>query len=571
MPTGATGATDADTLSAFNATGPFPESAPEFALDDLVMSGFLGIDPNLDSAEPSAATCLEGSRYVNRDTTNNVIDSSSIGALNYQSAANHSKLAEAATGQLSPTSCIESPISNEGIEALAESRYVFQIGNPPTVSGPGIPSQRNMAPLASKNTQNVHPRKEMTSGAAPQRNAFTTAMVAAGSNRLTASISASASGNAVIAPHANKSAEAICMDQYLLPSLSSYSNYSQSTGKAREAVRPESGDVGLFLRNALRQDLPGRASGNEATDGLQEGLGNQCAQAEEMNAVGGAPSALAGSAPSTEQPTITNGSFFNVAGAIPYNILGNDGRGGSMGTSLTVPAIEDPSQGLSFLDMFRSEPMPPMQEPHHQLPALVASNAGLLNFRKKKINVGGASGTKMGQMEKKWNGTTPSAGKVIAKGHALVKEPGTMIYRTVEPRTATASIIERARAQGNVIPPRAAEIPGATAVQPSKFCHICLRRAGRVTLLACVKAIEGSCRKVVCEKCFDTFAWDWQQAIQPQSNWSCTHCREMCPQRAQCHIYKRTNSRRHNALVARREKEDATGTSGGGLEAHGLQ
>lgn len=67
---------------------------------------------------------------------------------------------------------------------------------------------------------------------------------------------------------------------------------------------------------------------------------------------------------------------------------------------------------------------------------------------------------------------------------------------------------------------------GSTSVQPSRFCHICLRRAGRVALLACSNAKEGTCRKVICEKCFNCFGWSWDEASNPESNWTCTHCRD---------------------------------------------
>lgn len=62
--------------------------------------------------------------------------------------------------------------------------------------------------------------------------------------------------------------------------------------------------------------------------------------------------------------------------------------------------------------------------------------------------------------------------------------------------------------------------------QPSRFCHICLRRAERVSLISCANLQTGACRKVVCEKCFDDFGWDWENAIRSDVSWACTHCRE---------------------------------------------
>lgn len=63
--------------------------------------------------------------------------------------------------------------------------------------------------------------------------------------------------------------------------------------------------------------------------------------------------------------------------------------------------------------------------------------------------------------------------------------------------------------------------------QPSRFCHICLRRAERVALMACGRFRSGLCRKVVCERCFAEFGYDWEQAVGAGSDWVCTHCRKM--------------------------------------------
>lgn len=66
-----------------------------------------------------------------------------------------------------------------------------------------------------------------------------------------------------------------------------------------------------------------------------------------------------------------------------------------------------------------------------------------------------------------------------------------------------------------------------TGSKPSRFCHICLRRAERVALLACSRIRKGGCRKVICERCFVEFGWGWDGAAQPGSEWTCTHCRQV--------------------------------------------
>lgn len=62
--------------------------------------------------------------------------------------------------------------------------------------------------------------------------------------------------------------------------------------------------------------------------------------------------------------------------------------------------------------------------------------------------------------------------------------------------------------------------------KPSRFCHICLRRAERVTAVACRNLCTGRCRKVICKRCFDEYNWDWRQAIATGSRWDCPHCRK---------------------------------------------
>lgn len=62
--------------------------------------------------------------------------------------------------------------------------------------------------------------------------------------------------------------------------------------------------------------------------------------------------------------------------------------------------------------------------------------------------------------------------------------------------------------------------------KPSRFCHICLRRAERVTAVACHNLCTGRCRKVICKRCFDEYNWDWKEATAKDSQWDCPHCRK---------------------------------------------
>jgi hypothetical protein len=65
-----------------------------------------------------------------------------------------------------------------------------------------------------------------------------------------------------------------------------------------------------------------------------------------------------------------------------------------------------------------------------------------------------------------------------------------------------------------------------------------------VNNICCANYYKGTCRKVVCEKCFKDYGWDWDAASKAPMEWACTHCSNVCPPRAQCAIYRRTNERR---------------------------
>lgn len=62
---------------------------------------------------------------------------------------------------------------------------------------------------------------------------------------------------------------------------------------------------------------------------------------------------------------------------------------------------------------------------------------------------------------------------------------------------------------------------------PSRFCHICLRRCDKVTMVVCYHITTGNCRKVTCKKCFEEQQWNWDSATGEKSKWVCSHCRKM--------------------------------------------
>lgn len=89
---------------------------------------------------------------------------------------------------------------------------------------------------------------------------------------------------------------------------------------------------------------------------------------------------------------------------------------------------------------------------------------------------------------------------------------------------------------------------------PSRFCHVCSRTPKNVRLAVCSKIKFGTCRKVICEKCFDQYDYgDFVKALDMNnSEWVCPHCLDSCPSRAQCCTYQRINDR----LRIRRLKQD---------------
>ncbi len=90
--------------------------------------------------------------------------------------------------------------------------------------------------------------------------------------------------------------------------------------------------------------------------------------------------------------------------------------------------------------------------------------------------------------------------------------------------------------------------------QPSRFCHICGRKAVNIRVAACGRIMGNHCRKVVCERCVEKHGWaDAPIHGIPTPSWSCPHCRGGCPPKAQCNTYGRTNFKRHLALLRRRQ------------------
>lgn len=100
---------------------------------------------------------------------------------------------------------------------------------------------------------------------------------------------------------------------------------------------------------------------------------------------------------------------------------------------------------------------------------------------------------------------------------------------------------------------------------PSAHCHVCARTSKSVRFAACARVRDARCRKVVCERCFTRFGWDWAAAADDPA-WTCTHCRGVCPPgRSQCYIYARVNAARERKRGVR--AKGARAATGPGLKS----
>mmetsp|Transcript_15478 Transcript_15478/g.41562 ORF Transcript_15478/g.41562 Transcript_15478/m.41562 type:complete len:347 (+) Transcript_15478:153-1193(+) len=78
----------------------------------------------------------------------------------------------------------------------------------------------------------------------------------------------------------------------------------------------------------------------------------------------------------------------------------------------------------------------------------------------------------------------------------------------------------------------------------SKYCHVCARTGPRIRYVTCAAlAQDGSCRKVVCERCCDVHGWNFTD-ILANADWRCPHCEGQCPPKARCHVYHVVNAKR---------------------------
>ena len=92
--------------------------------------------------------------------------------------------------------------------------------------------------------------------------------------------------------------------------------------------------------------------------------------------------------------------------------------------------------------------------------------------------------------------------------------------------------------------------------KPAKYCHVCGRHERSVDVVRCGNISVGLCRKIICEKCLLLHdSCDIDIARDQGSEWSCFHCRGVCPSKARCHQYTRNNERRREKNSERRRAQ----------------
>ncbi|GJQ15475.1 hypothetical protein GpartN1_g7266.t1 [Galdieria partita] len=86
----------------------------------------------------------------------------------------------------------------------------------------------------------------------------------------------------------------------------------------------------------------------------------------------------------------------------------------------------------------------------------------------------------------------------------------------------------------------------------SKFCHICNRNMRRVPLYYCANSEKGLCRKALCLFCIGDYRISVDDRKDGSKGFICTHCEGVCPERAQCKTYLKTNLRRRAQVLISR-------------------
>lgn len=151
-------------------------------------------------------------------------------------------------------------------------------------------------------------------------------------------------------------------------------------------------------------------------------------------------------------------------------------------------------------------------------------------------------------------GSSICISRIPTPSQAFHKGP-TTITTNGKKRMAPSNINSEADTRGARRPKR------YKSATPSRFCHVCGRKAATTRVALCGRLIDGLCRKVVCERCIIKYNWEKDAPVgknTPDKNWSCPHCRGVCVPKASCSTYERINSKRK--LVPRSLTNDTNNT-----------
>lgn len=509
----------------FNAT---PTANDDF-LDPVLMSGLLDIDSgencqNIASVEHPSQHVASFGNVVQTDTG---VARDAIADFESQvqpSFAQSKILQQPGNGALSPVSNEDGELAEKN--RLASNSYIFDYGQPPSIQGPGAPVGPKVAPFVAPEEAGILTAPFV----APEEGDVTTQIALA-------SRAASTKSEQILARESNST------QRHDFASGAAFDGLLFATGAPNGPAQPkeeENETQGLF--SSILTNLLGNSEGQLASDDFTSTSGGVVLPSahgvmdpEQFQRVG---QLLGVQQPQQRQQRVNYLS--NDAGeqailnqmqkaqSFPCHYQ-EKGQQNSHARNAEQPQhIQSETQQnsshpmlstVSFVDMFQIDSIPVPQPSDWKMspPGCVASD---------KVDDANAKLTKTesGRVKKPSNGRRKASSGLRKlskqKRPSKGKKPGTATSKEKDSLPAPPGTV------GDVIPPRMGDATSASAVQPSRFCHICLRRAGRVTLLACGNALEGSCRKVVCEKCFETFGWDWKAACEPSSKWTCTHCRE---------------------------------------------
>lgn len=154
------------------------------------------------------------------------------------------------------------------------------------------------------------------------------------------------------------------------------------------------------------------------------------------------------------------------------------------------------------------------------------------------------------QMANEFTATLGDDFPVLEEGLNLELQPLMNTYRSTQMQpNSKAGAVKTTRK------PRAKKEKVVQPLVSSKHCHICARSGHPYNLAGCKNLHVNGCRKVVCRKCYNTLdaTRTFEQVTAPADKWECIHCQNMCPEKAQCVIYAKTNARRRDINLQKKK------------------